>query len=267
MGSDTDDTSSDDQSDDQTEDQLVPEDGAAPSPDASPEVDPGADAGPMVDGDDPDDDGGDDGDDGDPNWQDVLAQVSRDTALTKRLVGILIVLVVVASVVLGILVRTTDNTTTTASATPSTASTTTVPALPSVAGEPCVALADPLPAGAPPMDIDVGPAPTSLVIKDIKEGTGAEATATSTVTVNYVGVACSTGKIFDTSYQGGTSTPATLPLAQVIPGFGQGVAGMKVGGQRLIGIPSDQAYGAAGGGTAIAPDESLWFVVELTGVS
>jgi len=211
--------------------------------------------------------GGHEGGTGDePDWEYVLAQVSRDTDLTKKLVGILIVIVIVASVVLGILIRTTDNSTTTASGPTSTTSTT-VPALPSVADQPCVAMVDPLPAGAPPMDIDVGPPPTDLVIKDIKEGTGAEATATSTVSVNYVGVACSTGKIFDSSYSGGTSTPATLGLTQVIPGFGQGVSGMKVGGQRLIGIPSEQAYGSQGRGTAIAPDESLWFVVELTAVS
>jgi len=211
--------------------------------------------------------GPDDGSD-DPDWEHVIAQISRDTDLTKKLVGILIVVVIVASVVLGILIRTTDKGTTTAAAKPTTTSTTsTVPALESVAGKPCVALADPLPAGAPPIDIVVGPAPTSLVVKDIKEGTGAAATATSTVSVNYVGVACSTGKIFDSSYVGGTSTPASLPLAQVIPGFGKGVAGMKVGGQRLIGIPSDQAYGSTGGGSTIAPDEALWFVIELTAVS
>ena len=62
------------------------------------------------------------------------------------------------------------------------------------------------------------------------------------------------------------STPVDIPLAQVIPGFAQGVTGMKVGGQRLIGIPSELAYGSQGGGSTIAPDESLWFVVELTGV-
>jgi peptidylprolyl isomerase len=238
----------------EVDEQPVPEDDAEP-------------VGPLTvdggDGDGP----GDDGDD-EPDWEYVLARVSRDAATTKMLVGILIVVVVVASVVLGVLIRTNDTSTTkSASAIPSTSSTTTTPALDSVAGQPCVALADPLPAGAPPMDIEVGPAPTTLVTKDIKEGTGAVATATSTVSVNYVAVACSTGKIFDTSYKGGTPTPVSIPLAQVIPGFAQGVTGMKVGGQRLIGIPSDQAYGSQGGGTAIAPDEALWFVVELTAVT
>ena len=266
MSSDTEDPSGEAPVDDQS----VPEDKAVPADKAGTAwIAPPAGVGAGAGGNDPetdDPDGGDGGGD-EPDWEYVLAQISRDTDLTKKLVGILIVIVVVASVVLGILIRTTDKSTKTASATHVDSTTTTVPALPSVADQPCVAMVDPLPAGAPPMDIVVGPAPTSLVIKDIKEGTGAVATATSTVTVNYVGVACSTGKIFDTSYQGGTTTPANLPLAQVIPGFGQGVAGMKVGGQRLIGIPSDQAYGSPGRGTAIAPDESLWFVVELTGVT
>ena len=249
MDSDTEGTAGEGGSDDQPEVEqgTVPREGAVPPP-----VEPTYGAGDR-DGDEPD-------------WEYVLAQVSRDTALTQKLVGILIVVVVVASVVLGILIRTTDSSTT-ATAKPTTTTTSTVPPVPSVAGEPCVAMVDPLPAGAPPMAIDVGPPPTSLVIKDIKEGTGAEATATSTVTVNYVGVACSTGQIFDSSYKTGTPTPVSLPLAQVIPGFGAGVSGMKVGGQRLIGIPSDQAYGSTGGGSAIAPDESLWFVVELTAVT
>jgi peptidylprolyl isomerase len=253
VDSDISDTSDEPTPDEQPESAEQTDEGTTPAAIVAPDADEVADP-----------DGGSD----DPDWELVLAQISRDTDLTKKLVGILIVVVIVASVVLGVLIRTTDKSTSTAAAKPSTTTTSsTVPALESVAGQPCVALVDPLPAGAPPIDIVVGPAPTSLVVKDIKEGTGAEATATGTVTVNYVGVACSTGQIFDTSYKGGASTPVSLPLAQVIPGFGQGVAGMKVGGQRLIGIPSDQAYGSQGGGSAIAPDESLWFVVELTGVS
>ncbi len=142
---------------------------------------------------------------------------------------------------------------------PSTTSTT----LASVAGQPCVALADPLPAGAPNVPVQVGPPPTTLVTKDLKEGTGAVIASTDTVTVNYIGVACSTGKIFDSSYSRGQ--PATFGLSQVIKGWTDGITGMKVGGQRLLGIPSDQAYGTTGQAAAgIAPDEALWFVVEVT---
>ena len=87
-------------------------------------------------------------------------------------------------------------------------------------------------------------------------------TASSTVVADYIGVSCSTGKIFDASYT--TGQPVTFPLAQVIPGWQQGLVGMKVGGKRLLGIPSDLAYGPSGR-DPIAPDEALWFVVELRG--
>jgi peptidylprolyl isomerase len=144
------------------------------------------------------------------------------------------------------------------------ATTTTVAALPSAAGKPCVAVADPLPAGAPAVPVREGPPPTTLVTQDLKEGTGAAAAATSTVTVDYVAVSCSTGKIFDSSYSRGQ--PDTYQLDRVIPGWSQGLAGMKVGGQRLIGIPPDLAYGSAGGPPDIAPDETLWFLVDLRAV-
>ena len=93
------------------------------------------------------------------------------------------------------------------------------------------------------MPVQVGPPPTTLVKQDLKEGTGAVVAAGDTVTVNYIGVACSTGKIFDSSYSRGQ--PATFGLGQVIKGWTDGIPGMKVGGQRLLGIPADQAYGAA----------------------
>jgi len=133
----------------------------------------------------------------------------------------------------------------------------------SAKGKPCVAVADPLPAGAPEVPVKVGAAPTELLVEDITPGTGAEVTASSTVVADYIGVSCSTGKIFDSSYS--TGQPATFPLSNVIPGWQQGLVGMKVGGKRLLGIPSDMAYGPSGR-DPIAPDEALWFVVELRGV-
>ncbi len=66
------------------------------------------------------------------------------------------------------------------------------------------------------------------------------------MTVNYIGVSCSTGAIFDSSYQASPPGPITLSLDRVIPGWTQGIPGMKVGGQRLLGIPSEMAYGATG---------------------
>jgi FKBP-type peptidyl-prolyl cis-trans isomerase len=125
----------------------------------------------------------------------------------------------------------------------------------------CVAVTDPLPAGAPAIPVQVGPAPTTLVKEDLKEGTGAVVNPNDTVTVNYIGATCTTGKIFDSSYS--RNEPATFPLTQVIKGWTDGIPGMKVGGQRVLGIPADQAYGAQGRPPTIGPDEPLWFVVEV----
>ena len=141
---------------------------------------------------------------------------------------------------------------------------TTAAAIPSVASKPCVAVNGPLPAGAPTVPVEVGPAPTTLVSKDLQVGTGAEVTAGANITVDYIGVACSTGKVFDASYG---KQPATFALDQVIPGWGAGIPGMKVGGTRLLGIPAAQAYGAQGYPPDIAPDEALWFVVQLKSVN
>ena len=139
--------------------------------------------------------------------------------------------------------------------------TTTAAGAESVAGKPCVPVADTPPPGAPSVPVKEGPPPTELVTEDLKPGTGAEVKPDDTLTVNYIGVSCSTGKIFDSSYQ--RNQPATFPLAQVIAGWQKGIPGMKVGGQRLLGIPPDQAYGSAGQPPTIAPDETLWFVVEV----
>ena len=135
------------------------------------------------------------------------------------------------------------------------------PAAESSAGKPCVKLADPLPAGAPDVPVEEGPPPTKLIMKDLVVGTGEQVGASAEVTVNYIGVSCSTGKIFDSSYANGQ--PATFGLDGVIPGWTQGIPGMKVGGKRLLGIPSALAYGEAGQPPSIAPDEALWFVVEI----
>jgi peptidylprolyl isomerase len=139
--------------------------------------------------------------------------------------------------------------------------TSTIPPTASAKGKPCVALADPVPNGAPDVPVKVGPPPTTLVVEDLAVGTGAEVTTGSTITADYIGVSCSTGKIFDDSYSRGQ--PATFSLDGVIPGWQQGLVGMKVGGTRLLGIPADLAYGAQGQPPAIAPDETLWFVVQL----
>lgn len=131
----------------------------------------------------------------------------------------------------------------------------------SIGGKPCVPVADPLPPDAPEVPVKVGPPPTQLVTEDLKVGAGATVAPNDTVTVHYIGVSCSTGKIFDSSYP--RNQPATFPLTGVIKGWTDGIPGMKVGGQRLLGIPPDQAYGAQGRPPTIGPNETLWFVVEV----
>ena len=106
---------------------------------------------------------------------------------------------------------------------------------------------------------------TTLTYNDIAVGLSTEATTASTVTIIYIGVGGLSGKTFDSSFASGQ--PATLPLAQVIPGFRDGVAGMKVGGRRLIVIPAADAYGSQPpSGSGIQPNEPLVFVVDLVSV-
>lgn len=148
--------------------------------------------------------------------------------------------------------------------TPSSNGSTTSLQLLSVAGQPCVPVADALPPGAPNVPVQVGPPPTALVSQDIKVGDGPEVQPGATVTVNYIGVACSTGKIFDASWKRGQTYQANL-AGGVIPGWQQGIPGMKVGGERLLGIPPDLAYGETGN-AGISPGETLWFVVDVVSV-
>lgn len=109
------------------------------------------------------------------------------------------------------------------------------------------------------------PTPTTLVIKDLIVGTGAEAKAGQPVTVNYVGVLFKGGKEFDASWKRKEPFTFTLGKGQVIKGWDQGVAGMKVGGRRMLVIPSNLAYGPAGSGSSIPPNAALVFVVDLLG--
>jgi FKBP-type peptidyl-prolyl cis-trans isomerase len=177
-------------------------------------------------------------------------------------VGVITLVVVVALSFVAVLIVGNDTSDSSSDvSTKSTTTTTGAPAMASAAGKPCVAVADPLPAGAPTVPVKVGPPPTELVKEDLQAGTGAEVAPGATVTVDYIGVACSTGKVFDSSYSRGQ--PATFPLSGVIPGWQNGIPGMKVGGVRLLGIPPADAYGSTGSPPDIAPDETLWFVVTV----
>ena len=108
-----------------------------------------------------------------------------------------------------------------------------------------------------------GTPPAQLTTKDIIVGTGAEVLPTSTLTVHYYLMAWSTGKVIESSWIG---QPATFPLAQVVEGWQKGLPGAKVGGRRLLVLPPEMGYGAAGSGP-IGPNETLIFVVDILGVS
>ena len=115
----------------------------------------------------------------------------------------------------------------------------------------------------PPM----GDAPADLVITDLAEGTGTEATSGSTVEVHYVGVSWSTGEQFDASWDRGDTFRFRLGAGMVIAGWDRGVAGMKVGGQRRLEIPAHLGYGDRGAPPVIKGGETLIFVVDLIGVA
>ncbi|MFV2039090.1 MAG: FKBP-type peptidyl-prolyl cis-trans isomerase [Acidimicrobiales bacterium] len=111
---------------------------------------------------------------------------------------------------------------------------------------------------------------TELVTTDLVEGEGAEIATGSTVSVHYVGISQSTGEQFDASWDRGIEQVITFPVGagQVIPGWDEGLLGMRVGGRREIVIPPDLAYGENGAGEGvIAPNETLVFVVDLIAIS
>jgi peptidylprolyl isomerase len=118
----------------------------------------------------------------------------------------------------------------------------------------------------PEIDFPGGDAPTELQITDVIVGDGEEAAAGHTAIVHYVGVAFSTGEEFDASYNRGQTLDFRLGAGQVIAGWDQGVQGMKVGGRRQLVIPPHLAYGDRGAPGAIAPGETLIFVVDLVAV-
>lgn len=115
----------------------------------------------------------------------------------------------------------------------------------------------------PLVEPHLGPAPDDLLVEDLIEGTGREATSGMSVTVHYVGVGVTSGEEFDASWNRGEPFVFPLGAGSVIKGWDQGVAGMKVGGQRRLVIPSHLGYGQRGAGGVIAPGETLIFVVDL----
>jgi peptidylprolyl isomerase len=110
-----------------------------------------------------------------------------------------------------------------------------------------------------------GDPPTKLVVQDLIVGKGTRARSGDTVSVKYVGVLFKNGKEFDASWKGGKGQTFQFPLGagQVIPGWDQGVVGMKEGGRRKLIIPPDLAYGAQGFPPDIPANAALIFDVDL----
>lgn len=119
----------------------------------------------------------------------------------------------------------------------------------------------------PDVTIPAGDAPADLVIEDLIAGDGKEATSGTNVEVHYVGVAWSTQKQFDASWDRSETFEFRLGAGQVISGWDQGVAGMKVGGRRRLTIPAHLGYGSQGAGGVIKGGETLVFVVDLLNVN
>jgi FKBP-type peptidyl-prolyl cis-trans isomerase len=106
---------------------------------------------------------------------------------------------------------------------------------------------------------------TSLQIADTKVGTGAEATPGRKVRVHYTGTLLD-GHKFDSSRDRNEPFEFRLGAREVIPGWDEGVKGMRVGGERQLTIPSSMAYGTRGAPPDIPPNAALKFDIELLGV-
>jgi peptidylprolyl isomerase len=160
-------------------------------------------------------------------------------------------------------------TTTTAAAS---ATTTTVPTTTTTVAVPAsfAAVSDPSPAGvfgkAPTVTVPTGAAPTVMELSNLITGKGAVARQNDTVEMQYVLATYSTHKVVQSSW---TSSPFTTTLTDtsVIPGFFDGVVGMRVGGRRELVIPPSLGYGDESPGTGIAKNDTLVFVIDLLKVT
>ena len=115
----------------------------------------------------------------------------------------------------------------------------------------------------PDVVVPDGDPPTELVVEDLVVGDGTAAGAGDFLTMHYVGVRHSDGGQFDASWDRNQVFELVLGIGQVIPGWDEGIQGMKVGGRRQLTIPPDKAYGETGAGADIPPDSTLVFVVDL----
>jgi len=116
----------------------------------------------------------------------------------------------------------------------------------------------------PKIPKSTGPAPKQLKVEDLVVGKGPAAKNGDKLSVQYVGVLYDNNKQFDASWDRGKQPlQVTLGAGQVIPGWEQGLVGMKVGGRRRLTIPPDQAYGAQGQPPSIPGNATLVFDIDL----
>jgi peptidylprolyl isomerase len=115
----------------------------------------------------------------------------------------------------------------------------------------------------PKVTVPDGEPPKELEEIEVVEGDGAEAKSGDEVTVQYVGVGYDSEEEFDSSWSRNEPFPVNLGAEEVIPGWEQGIAGMKVGGRRELIIPPSLAYGPAGSPPVIGQNETLIFVIDL----
>lgn len=163
-------------------------------------------------------------------------------------------------------------TTTTTTAAAAATTTTTVPTTTTTVAVPSSfsPVSDPSPAGAfgkaPTVTVPSGAAPTVMEVSNLITGQGAVARQNDTVELQYVLATYSTHKVVQSSW---TSSPFTTTLtdASVIPGFFDGVVGMRVGGRRELVIPPSLGYGDTSPGTGIAKNDTLVFVIDLLKVT
>jgi peptidylprolyl isomerase len=161
----------------------------------------------------------------------------------------------------------------------STTTTTTAPAVSTTAStegpSECAPVGDIPAAEGKPTTVDAPSKPTTgdVEVTVLEEGDGPEVTDASYVTVHYLGIACSSGQQFDSSWDRGEPITIAMPSATptdtaftVIPGWNQGLEGQHEGSLVQLDIPSDLAYGP-GGGQGIAPNDPLTFVVQIEQVS
>jgi peptidylprolyl isomerase len=126
----------------------------------------------------------------------------------------------------------------------------------------------PTPADGPAVTIPSAPAPTKLVVSDVLVGTGDAIAAGDDIVVNYIGVTWGTKKQFDSTWK--RAQPYSISgigSAAVIEGWNKGLIGARVGGRRQLIVPAAMAFGTAGDGNLIGPNETLIFIVDIVQVT